>query len=356
MYHSYDGGGVTIDGPSVLLRKNIKDTVSISANYYVDTVSSASIDVVASGASEYTEERKEYSVTAAYLSDKTLLSGGITNSKETDYTADTFYFNVSQDFFGDLSTVSLGYSRGNDEVRQNGNEDLQEQTDRQNYRFGLSQILTPNLLMSLSYEAVTEEGFLNNPYRSYRFLTNPADPQAGFQTATEVYPRTRTSDAATLSASYYLKYGAALKAEYRYYTDDWDIDAHTYQLTYTHTFGDHWTVDVRYRAYNQTAANFYQDLFDFAAQDDRDFRARDKELSEFSTQTFGVSISYEIPWFKHKRFTDRASLNLKWDHIMFDYDNFRDITPDGAAGSAVGEEPLYNFDADVIRLFFSVWY
>ena len=48
LYHSYDGGGVTVDGPSLLVRKNFKETISVSGNYYVDNISSASIDVVGS--------------------------------------------------------------------------------------------------------------------------------------------------------------------------------------------------------------------------------------------------------------------------------------------------------------------
>ena len=43
LYFRYDGGGVTIDGPSVLVRKSIGEHVSVQANYYVDMVSSASI-------------------------------------------------------------------------------------------------------------------------------------------------------------------------------------------------------------------------------------------------------------------------------------------------------------------------
>ena len=31
MYHQYDGGGMTIDGPSVLVRKSVTDDVSVSA-------------------------------------------------------------------------------------------------------------------------------------------------------------------------------------------------------------------------------------------------------------------------------------------------------------------------------------
>ena len=46
LYHRYEGGGVTVDGPSILVRKKLGESVSVSANYYVDRVSSASIDVV----------------------------------------------------------------------------------------------------------------------------------------------------------------------------------------------------------------------------------------------------------------------------------------------------------------------
>jgi len=46
LYHNYTGGGVTIDGPSVLIRKNFIDKISVSANYYVDNITSASIDAV----------------------------------------------------------------------------------------------------------------------------------------------------------------------------------------------------------------------------------------------------------------------------------------------------------------------
>jgi hypothetical protein len=46
LYHRYEGGGVTIDGPSVLVRKKFAEKYSVSANYYVDMVSSASIDVM----------------------------------------------------------------------------------------------------------------------------------------------------------------------------------------------------------------------------------------------------------------------------------------------------------------------
>ena len=46
LYHSFDGGGVKITGPSILLRKKVTKDFSAYANYYVDSISSASIDVL----------------------------------------------------------------------------------------------------------------------------------------------------------------------------------------------------------------------------------------------------------------------------------------------------------------------
>ena len=115
LYHRYEGGGVTIDGPSVLVRKSVGKSVSLSANYYVDMVSSASIDVITT-ASPYTEERTQYSFSADYLRGNTTMSMGYTNSTESDFDANTYHLAVSQDMFGQLTTLTLSYSYGDDTV------------------------------------------------------------------------------------------------------------------------------------------------------------------------------------------------------------------------------------------------
>ncbi len=60
LFHRYEGGGVTIQGPSILVRKKMAEKYAVSANYYQDMITSASIDVEVSGASEYKEERDQY--------------------------------------------------------------------------------------------------------------------------------------------------------------------------------------------------------------------------------------------------------------------------------------------------------
>jgi hypothetical protein len=177
----------------VLVRKSVGPQVSVSGQYYVDMVSAASVDVVAL-ASEYTEERTEYTLGVDYLHEDSILSLGYTNSSENDYEANTVYFSVSQEFFGGMSTVTLGYARGQDEVGVRGDESFSEDADRQNYQLGLSQVMTRNSLLGVDLEVVTDEGFLENPYRRNRYI-DPDDPTNFILDQPERYPETRTSSA-----------------------------------------------------------------------------------------------------------------------------------------------------------------
>ena len=205
--------------------------------------------------------------------------------------------------------------------------------------------------MALNYEAITDEGWLNNPYRVYRYLSNPLDPSQGYNQAQEVYPDTRTSDSASLKALYYLPWRATLLTSYRYFTDDWGIDAHTAEIGYTHTFGSHFLAEVRYRWYDQSEADFYSDLFLFASQDDKDYRARDKELSDMDSQTLSLYLTYEQP-LGYGPF-ERAALTLEYDRIMLNYDNFSDLRD---VDALPGEEQLFDMDADVFKVLLTIWY
>ncbi|MDN4502059.1 DUF3570 domain-containing protein [Alteromonadaceae bacterium BrNp21-10] len=346
MHHAYEGGGISIDGPSILLRKSIGESLSFSANYYVDNITGASIDVVAT-ASAYEEQRTEHTVGVDYLNNKTLMSLSVTNSSENDFEAQSFHVGVTQDFFGDLTTLSLGYSKGEDEVGKTGDEFFSETATRHNYSLGLTQVATKNLILGFNVENISDQGYLNNPYRSVRFLDVNADK--GFRFETERYPTTRTSNAVSMTANYYLPYRASIYAEGRRFSDSWGISANTYKLGYVHTFGDSWLLDVRVRQYQQNKADFYQDLF--ARSGEFNFMARDKELSTFSNRSIGLSVSYSHR-FNASGFFKKASANLEVDHLQFDYDDFRDVTAD----AEVGMEPLYALSATVSRLYMSIWY
>lgn len=346
LFHSYDGGGVEITGPSILVRKGFGDSVSATINHYVDNVSSASIDVLTT-ASPYSESRDENSIAVDYLHDNTIMSVALTESVESDFDASTFSINFSQDMFGDLTTVNMGFALGDNIVGQNGNSSFNEQATTRNYRLSVSQVITKNMIMAFAFETISDEGFLNNPYRSVRYLDPTTPVQYSFQA--EVYPGTRSGNALAVRARYYLQHRAAIHGGYRIYSDSWGISANTFELGYTLPFRTNWILETSVRYYDQSKADFYSDLFPF--QDAQNFLARDKELSSFNSLTLGAGVSYELDN-KTWRTFKRGSLNFHYDYIQFDYDDFRDLTQSGS----VGNEPLYSFNAGVIRAFASLWF
>jgi hypothetical protein len=345
LYHQYVGGGVEIDGPSILVRKSVGKSVSIAANYYVDMVSSASIDVITT-ASPYTEERTQYSLSADYLRGNTMMSVGFTSSEESDFDSSTYNLSIAQDMFGDLTTLTLSYAYGDDTVGRSDDPGFFRDNTRQHYGIGVTQILTRNLISALNFEVITDEGFLNNPYRSVRYLD--AGSAVGYSYEPELYPHTRTSNALGIRAKYYLPYRAALEVQYRYFTDTWDIDGHTASIAYTHPWRD-FIFTAKYRWHDQTGAHFFRDIF--ARSEATNFRGRDKELSPLTSQTLKFSVAYEF-FSDGMGFLDKGTVNFSFDHLMIDYDEFRDVSK----GAALGSEPLYHLDANVLQLFVSLWY
>ncbi len=347
LYHSYQGGGVTIDGPALMLRKKASQSVSLSAYYYVDTVSGASIDVQAT-ASAYVEKRKEKRLGIDYLTGNSILSLNYAQSDENDYNAKSVSFGIAHDTFGGMTTVSLEAGLGDDAIGRNGDAGFSENVKRSNYKLGVTQVLTSSWIAAINMQVDLDEGFLNNPYRSIRYRDN-SDPR-GYNWQAEVYPNTRNTLAVSLVNKVYLPYRAALSLNVRHYQDSWDIRAVDTELEYVHPISPRWTLDAKLRWYSQGQAGFYRDLFDYAGQ--QNFMARDKELSEFSNLTLGVGISYQLnSW----TFWPGAKpeLNLQWDHIRFDYKNFRNVT---VADATAGQEPLYQLDANVLRAFFSLYF
>jgi len=347
LYHLYTGGGVDISGPSVLVRKQIGRNTSFVANYYVDIISSASIDVITT-ASPYDEERTQWSLGMDYLHGNTTITVNYTTSVESDFDATTYSFAVSQDMFGDLTTITLSYALGEDIVGNSQDPTFERDNDRQHYGVGVTQILSRNMIAALNFQVTTEEGFLNNPYRSVRY----ADPGTalGYSYEPELYPNTRTSSAIGIRAKYYLPYRAAIEAEYRYFTDTWDIKSDTVSISYIHPLGP-WTFTAKYRYHDQTGAAFYSDLFSRAEA--TNFRARDKELSALTSTTVKLAAAYEfIGGTEGWKFIKRASVNASIDMLNIDYSDFKDLS----TGAAFPDEPLYVLDAAVFQLFFSFWY
>ncbi len=342
MYHLYDGGGVEVDGPALLVRKGLFDTMSVSVGYYRDSISGASPDVILGG-SKYSDSRDELSAGIEYLYGNSLMNLGFASSDESDYEADTISLGVSHEVFGGLTTVSMGYVSGSDTVSRSdnasfGDDNLTEaDIDRNQYQLGLSQVLTPTLIVSVNYEAITDDGFLNNPYRSVIL-------QGGL--VAERYPGTRTSQALALQAKKHWLNRSASHFGYRFFTDTWEIQAHTIDLGYTSYVGSRLLADIYYRFYDQSAASFYSNNF----EQELNFMARDKELSSYTSNTLGVKFTYRL--FEESKYgLHGGDLGFIYEYMKYDYDDYSGVTDI----SNFNASP-YSFDASTLQLYFSVRY
>src|SRR5271155_1531519 len=208
-YSKYSGGGMDITGESVLVQKKITENIAVEADYFIDKVSGASIDVL-SQASVIKDERKQKTGTIEKLHDKTTYTASYISSTERDYISNTASFSLSQDMFGDLTTVTLGYAKTNDKVGENNGTawvpivDWLGHAQASSYQGGISQILTKNFIAGVNLNVIADSGYLANPYRSIRYL-DPGNPK-GYSLASQVYPDTRTSTAIETQAKYYLPY------------------------------------------------------------------------------------------------------------------------------------------------------
>src|SRR5882724_948059 len=170
-YSKYSGGGMDIKGESVLVRKKFSEQFAVEANYFVDKVSGASVDVL-SQASVIKDERKQKSISLDYIHNKTQYNLSYTNSTERDYISNTTHFSLSQDMFGDLTTVTLGFTDSRNKVGENNGKSNAPiiawlgHAESRSYEGGVSQVITKNLITGVTLEVITDQGLLSNPYRS----------------------------------------------------------------------------------------------------------------------------------------------------------------------------------------------
>jgi hypothetical protein len=326
MYHLYDGGGVRASGPALLVRKNLMNKVSLSATYYADILSNASIDVVTT-ASPYKETRQEYGIALDYAVRNSLITLAASHSKEPDYIANAVNLDVSTEAYGGMTTVNMGFTYGSDDVGKTG-VGFFDTAKHWRYRVGLTQILTPRWLASLNFEGVSDQGYLGSPYR-VALVFGAAVP--------ENVPRTRTSRAVRLRVLGEIAPELSINGSYRYFWDNWDIVSNTFDVGATRSFGDRWLLDGYVRHYRQTRpALFYSN----DATTETEYITRNRALGTYTSTAVGTKLSWA--WLRAPgRYEIR--LNGALEYGRTNYSDFTDVR--------TGQ--LYSYAATVAQLFVS---
>jgi hypothetical protein len=174
---------------------------------------------------------------------------------------------------------------------------------------------------------VADDGYLGSPYRAARVF-GAAVP--------ERLPTTRTSRAVQFRVVGDLGSRDAVRADYRYFWDTWDIRAHTAELGYSRYLGADLLADGHLRFNSQRKALFYSDNF----ASETTYITRNRQLGTFTSAGVGAKLSYTA-----KQVPGRyvIKFNTEYQLLRFRYSDFTDIR----TGKA------YSFDANVLEVFLS---
>lgn len=182
-------------------------------------------------------------------------------------------------------------------------------TNRNSYSasFGFSQILTKRFQFSVFFDVLQQQGLLSTPYHRIYFADKTnffiGQPQyiANYENTTntgvfkladdiERLPNTRFKLPIGARINYYINEYLVLRTYYRYYSDDWDIQAHTASVELPFKLSDKFTVFPTFRYYKQTASKFYAPYEMHLSSEQ--FYTSDPDLANFGTKQLGFGINY----------------------------------------------------------------
>jgi len=198
-------------------------------------------------------------------------------------------------------SINFGLSYANNEIlsytHDSGSGASQKETSTSiNVIAGLTQILSKTSAIKIEAFAIVDDGYLSNPHSNV--IRDYATPIQSI--LTEVRPDARTAYGLSLKYNTLLADNLSYKANYRFYTDDWEIDSHTLDNDIYYEVNNKLTLGVGLRYYTQSKASFYNASKNHFT--DHQYASSDERLSSFNALTYKASIDYKI--------NDKLSYNM----------------------------------------------
>jgi hypothetical protein len=208
---------------------------------------------------------------------------GFATSKESDYTSNAL--SASARFSTPSQNTSLDVGMGLTHDVSNPNNQLvhDARKDTNEYEVGITQALSALDLVQVTYSRSLENGYLNDPYKSY-----------------DNRPARRSANVVQTRWNHWLG-GAALRFGYRYYGDTFGIRSHTFDLALAipASADGRTTFTPNLRYYTQSAASFYANPDASsptypAPADKSGFYSLDQRLSAYGAISVGAKYDWAI--------------------------------------------------------------
>jgi hypothetical protein len=223
-------------------------------------------------------------------------------SIENDYESVGLSLNHAIDFNQKNTTLSFAVAYTYDEIFPefwNGDREYKNGAD---FLVGVTQLLGPKTILTANFTYGTSHGYLNDPYKSFRFSDYPLESV----TFTEQRPDYRDRQVGFLSLTHFFTpLNGSAELTYRIYHDSYGIFSHTLGVGWFQKLGKHVLISPMFRFMDQSAADFYavQLPGDPTVPPDDPFSphipipkyySADYRLSSLQTFTYGVNVSVTI--------------------------------------------------------------
>lgn len=125
--------------------------------------------------------------------------------------------------------------------------------------FGLSQVVSRTWLLQGNISLGLSEGYMNDPYKFVSVFddVNPASLGRPTDYLFESRPHRRFKRSLFLASKNSFKFGI-VSSSYRFFTDDWGIQSHTFEEKLNFAVSSRWRLEPGVRIYFQDAASFYR--------------------------------------------------------------------------------------------------
>jgi hypothetical protein len=144
------------------------------------------------------------------------------------------------------------------------------------------QVVNKRLEMAFLTDVAYQSGQLGTLYQRVYFIDGTHK--------VENLPESRFKLPVGLRANYFLGDKFVLRGFYRFYTDDWGINAHTFELEVPYKISPFLSVSPFYRFFTQTAADYFAPFSEHLPSDE--FYTSDYDLSEFNSNFGGVNLRF----------------------------------------------------------------
>ena len=236
---------INVSSPSIYVLAPLSPQWAIDGSLVSDSVSGATprYHTSISGATPFMwDKRLASNVQVTRYFERSSYAVGVAVSDEHDYNSKAGSLNASFSSDDNNTTWNVGLGYASDKISSSNDPDLQEQKRTTELLLGVTQAWTANDLLQLNLTLNRGRGFFSDPYKS-------VDTRPDNRDQTIVLARWN---------HYVADANASLRSVYRYYHDNWGINAHTIGAEWVQPIG-RFTITPSLRYYSQSAASFYFD-------------------------------------------------------------------------------------------------